>query len=122
MRLILAVASTALLGACAMVPQGGVAVSRDQVEERSIAELSRALAAGETSSEALVSAYLKRIERIDRAGPRLNSVIAINPDALAQARDADRNGHRARGPLHGVPILIISKRATGCRRPRAAWR
>ena len=96
----------ALLGGCAVVPDSGVALSRDRVEERSIAELSRALAAGDTSSEDLVSAYIERIEAIDRAGPRLNSVIAINPDALAQAREADRNGHRARGPLHGVPILV----------------
>jgi amidase len=96
----------ALLGGCAVVPDGGVALSRDRVEERSIAELSRALAAGDTSSEDLVSAYIDRIEAIDRTGPRLNSVIAINPDALAQAREADRDGYQARGPLYGVPILI----------------
>jgi len=106
MRLILGGLCVALLGGCAVVPDGGVVVSRDRVEERSIAELSRALAAEDTSSEDLVSAYIDRIEEIDRAGPRLNSVIAINPDALAQARAADANGHRARGPLYGVPILI----------------
>lgn len=106
MRILLGVAGATMLGACAVVPDGGVVTARDRVEERSIAELSRALAAGDTSSEVLVSAYLKRIEKIDRAGPRLNSVIAINPDALAQARAADANGHRARGPLHGVPIVV----------------
>lgn len=106
MRMILAVTGAAMLGACAVTPDDGMAVSRDRVEERSIAELSRALAAGETSSEALVLAYIDRIEGVDRAGPRLNSVIAINPDALAQAREADSEGHDDRRPLHGVPILV----------------
>lgn len=106
MRTILGLAGAAMLGACAMAPGGDMAVSRDRIEERSIVELSRALAAGETSSEALVAAYIDRIEAIDRAGPRLNSVIAINPDALAQARDADQDRNGARGPLHGVPILV----------------
>ena len=45
---------------------------------------------------------------MDRKGPTLRSVIALNPDALAQARalDAERKAGRVRGPLHGVPILI----------------
>ena len=76
--------------------------------ERSIAELAADLAAGRTSSEALTRAYFLRIRRIDRAGPALHSVIALNPDALAQARalDAERRAGRVRGPLHGVPILL----------------
>lgn len=106
MRAIWSVAGAAMLGACAALADDGMAVSRDRIEERSIAELSHALAAGETSSEALVSAYIDRIEGVDRAGPRLNSVIAINPDALALAREADADGHDGRGPLHGVPILV----------------
>jgi len=52
--------------------------------------------------------YLERIERIDRRGPALNSVIETNPDAvsIAEALDRERKQGRVRGPLHGVPVLI----------------
>jgi len=78
------------------------------VAEKSIPELQAAMAAGEVTSAALVEAYTARIEAIDRAGPRLNSVIALMPGALdeARARDAERAAGRVRGPLHGIPILI----------------
>lgn len=79
-----------------------------QVEEKSIAELSAMLAAGTTSSEELTRAYIDRIAALDRAGPKLNSVIAVMPGAIAEAkaRDADRKRGDVRGPLHGIPILI----------------
>lgn len=75
---------------------------------RTLPELSAALASGETSSVALTTAYLARIDAIDRAGPRLQSIIALNPDALAQAAasDARRVAGQALGPLDGVPILL----------------
>lgn len=75
---------------------------------KTLPELSAALASGETTSVALTQAYLARIEAIDRAGPRLQSVIAINPDALAQAEasDARRAAGQALGPLDGLPILL----------------
>jgi amidase len=78
-----------------------------RVEELSLSDAATALAGG-TSSEALTRAYLARIEALDRKGPRLRSVIAVNPDAVAQARvlDAERRAGRIRGPLHGVPVLI----------------
>lgn len=79
-----------------------------RVEERSIAQLEADLAAGRTTSVALVNAYLARIARLDR-GPRgLHSIIALNPNALAEARalDAERKAGHVRGPLHGVPVLI----------------
>ncbi|MGF1545412.1 MAG: amidase [Parvularculaceae bacterium] len=67
-----------------------------------------ALASGETTSETLTRAYLDRIERVDRSGPTLRSVLAVNPDALdaARASDARRKAGEALGPLDGVPILI----------------
>ena len=78
------------------------------VEERSVVELAADMAAGRASSEALTRAYLDRIARVDRAGPALHSVIALNPHALDDARrlDAERKAGRVRGPLHGVPVLI----------------
>ncbi len=49
-----------------------------------------------------------RIEQIDRSGPKVNSVIELNPDALSIAAELDRERTTkgARGPLHGIPILI----------------
>lgn len=75
---------------------------------KTLPELSAALASGETTSVALTRAYLARIEAIDRAGPRLQSILALNPDALAQAAasDARRASGAALGPLDGVPILL----------------
>jgi amidase len=94
-----------LLVACASVNLGA---SSTVVEERSITQLGEDLAAGRTTSEALVKAYLDRIEKLDRSGPTLRSIISINPQALEQARalDAERKAGKVRGPLHGIPILI----------------
>jgi amidase len=79
-----------------------------QVEEKSIAELSAMLAAGSISSEELTRGYIDRINALDRRGPRLNSVIAVMPGAVDEARmrDAERKAGKLRGPLHGIPILI----------------
>jgi amidase len=78
------------------------------VEEKSIADLQADLASGATTSEALVEAYIARIETIDRAGPTLRSVLALNPRAAEDARalDAERKAGKSRGALHGIPILI----------------
>ncbi|MDB5584261.1 MAG: amidase [Bradyrhizobium sp.] len=78
------------------------------VEEVSAADLLVRLANGSVTSEELVRAYLDRIARIDRAGPRLHSVIALNPNALTEAKelDAERKAGKLRGPVHGLPILI----------------
>lgn len=78
------------------------------VQEKSIDELRALLASGNTSSVALVEAYLARIDAIDRAGPTLRSVIAISPDAMDQARAADRRRltRKMPGLLEGIPVLI----------------
>ena len=78
------------------------------LEEKTIAELQEMMTSGTATSESLVTLYLKRIDEIDRNGPGLNAVIETNPDALAIARDLDRERREKgpRGPLHGVPVLI----------------
>lgn len=108
-KVVAALASAAFLISCA----GGVSGStreaqRSMVEETTISAEQEALTAGRTTSEALVRAYLQRIEAIDRSGPTLRSVIAINPNAIADARalDAERAAGKIRGPLHGIPILL----------------
>ncbi|MEL7016520.1 MAG: amidase [Pseudomonadota bacterium] len=70
--------------------------------------LAAKLRGGDITSEALVSAYLARINAIDRAGPQLQSVLTVNPDALRDARalDALLADGTVKGPLHGVPILL----------------
>ena len=72
------------------------------------AQQQAAMKAGRITSEQLVQGYLARIAAMDTKGPRLNSVIALNPHALADARklDAERRAGRVRGPLHGVPVLL----------------
>jgi Asp-tRNA(Asn)/Glu-tRNA(Gln) amidotransferase A subunit family amidase len=79
-----------------------------EVHEASIVDLEQALASGRTTSVALVDAYLARIAAYDRAGPALNSVIRLNPAARddAAALDRERAQRGARGPLHGVPVLV----------------
>ncbi len=74
----------------------------------SIADLAAGLHSGRWTSQQLVEIYLQRIDAIDRRGPQLRSVISVNPDALKQAADLDRE-LRLRGPrsaLHGIPILV----------------
>lgn len=85
-----------------------VAAQTEPVEEVSVDQLQRRMQSGATSSVAITQAYLARIAAMDRQGPMLRSVIATNPDALAQAKalDDERRAGRVRGPLHGVPVLI----------------
>lgn len=78
------------------------------VAEKSVAQLKADMASGRTTSSEIVSAYLARIDAIDRHGPELHSVIALNPDAMNEARAADRArtaGH-ALGLLAGIPVLV----------------
>jgi amidase len=71
-------------------------------------ELQKAMADGHISAQEAVEFYLARIEAIDRSGPKLNSLIEVNPEAveIAAALDKERASARLRGPLHGIPILL----------------
>jgi amidase len=77
-------------------------------EEATVAQLQAAMKSGEETAASLVKKYLRRIEEIDRRGPAINSIIELNPDAHAIARDLDkeRKTKGPRGPLHGIPVLI----------------
>jgi amidase len=78
------------------------------LQDLSVLDLQSGMASGRFSSAGLVERYRRRILQIDRNGPRLNSVIELNPDALHIARELDRERHSTgpRGPLHGIPVLI----------------
>jgi len=76
--------------------------------EVTIGQLQEGLVAGRWTSQSLVRHYREEIERIDRSGPSVNSVIEVNPDAeeIARALDDERKAKGARGPMHGIPLLI----------------
>jgi amidase len=79
-----------------------------ELEELTISELQAGMQSGKYTAHQLVKKYLDRIDDIDKDGPKLNSVIEVNPDAMAiaEALDRERKEKGARGPLHGIPILI----------------
>ena len=78
------------------------------LNEATIADLQDALAQGRITSVQLVQAYLDRIAAFDRAGIAVNSVRHVNERALeeAAALDSERGAIGARGPLHGIPVLL----------------
>jgi Asp-tRNA(Asn)/Glu-tRNA(Gln) amidotransferase A subunit family amidase len=65
--------------------------------------------AGRLSCARLVQAYLDRIKAYDQAGPTLNAVQNVNPNALKQAAELDAKLQAAgafSGPLHCIPVLV----------------
>ena len=86
----------------------------DALEWQDAATLQTAMAEGRTSAVQLTRHFLRRVKAIDKAGPKVNAVIELNPDAMAQAKalDAERKKGRTRGPLHGLPVLIKDNIAT----------
>lgn len=85
------------------------------LDEETISSLGKKLDSGKYSSEQLVELYLRRIENIDKNGPKLNAIIEINPDAVSIAKqmDNERKARKNRGPLHGIPIVIKDNIDTG---------
>ena len=73
----------------ASIPAATPAFAFDEVD---IAGLQARMGRGELTSRQLAQAYLDRIAAIDKAGPALNAIIELNPDALKEAdtRDAER--------------------------------
>jgi len=92
----------------AQASAGAGSVGRFEFDEVTIAQLQARMESGRLTSRALVRAYLRRIDQIDRHGPKLTSVIETNPqaEAIAAELDAERRHKGSRGPLHGIPILL----------------
>ncbi len=92
-------------GAAGAAPEAPAAFA---LHEATITGLQEQMKNGNYTARALCELYLRRIEAIDKAGPRLNSVIELNPDALtiADQLDQERKNGKLRGPLHGIPVLI----------------
>ena len=103
----MAVATVLPVAAFALRPGTAEAVTFNLLEA-TVPEMQTAIDAGLISSEYLVQQYLNRIEAFDNQGPNLNSLIALNPNALetAKALDLERSLSGPRGPLFGIPILL----------------
>ena len=79
-----------------------------ELEEATVAALQAGMAEGRYTARRITELYLARIAEMDRAGPALHAIIETNPDAIAIADELDRErkAKGARGPLHGIPVLL----------------
>jgi len=64
------------------------------VLETSISDIHQAMKSGDLTCHDLVKQYLDRIQAYDKQGPALNAILYLNPNALAQADEMDRDFHR----------------------------
>src|ERR1700730_12612169 len=100
------VAAVLVASAQARPPAGnGPAEPSFRVAETSLAELKAALAAKRVTSREIVSQYLIRLALYEH---RVHAAIAINPRALDEAAELDREraAGSIRGPLHGIPVAL----------------
>jgi hypothetical protein len=79
-----------------------------QIVETTIDDIHMAFRSGRLTARQLVQGYLDRINAYDKQGPNINSIITVNPNALAEADklDAAFQASGLVGPLHGITILV----------------
>jgi amidase len=110
--------AAAATGPLAAQVQPETAVARStppfELDEITITALQEGMKSGKSTARGIAERYLARIDSVDQQGPGLNSVIELNPDALAMADalDRERKAKGPRGPLHGIPLLIKDNIAT----------
>lgn len=116
------IAATMFTAACCGAASADPKGAPTQYNDLTVAQLQSAMAAGTLSSEALTRFYLARIALLDQGKSGVNSVIELNPDAIAQARNADRLRSQGTvlGPLHGIPVLMKDNIGTGDRMQTSA--
>ena len=75
------------------------------VVEATIPEMRAAMEKKQITSRELITLYLARIGMYE---DKLHCIITVNPNALKEAddRDRERAQGRVRGPLHGIPIAL----------------
>src|SRR3989442_351260 len=118
----------ALAGAASLTGARPVRTARAEISPQgdltaaTVAELQAAMTAGQVTAFSLANAYLTRIATLDQSGPKVNSIIEVNPDAqaIAQKLDAERRAGMVRGPLHGIPVVLKDNVDTGDRMQTAA--
>lgn len=115
-----AVALTAIpITSCAGEPKSKAGLTGEsddfELNETGVDELQQKMKDGSYTAEKIVRLYLDRIEAVDKSGPSLNAIIEINPDAIEQAQqlDRERSEGKVRGPLHGIPVMIKDNIETG---------
>jgi amidase len=97
----------ALFGSLVFLSLHAMADRRFDPAYATIEQLRSALDSGQISSEQLVRYYLRRIERFDKKGPRINAMISLNTKALEQARHLDAAGKSKshKDMLYGIPFI-----------------
>lgn len=87
----------------------------------SIGDLRQQMARGTLDSQQLVHAFIQRIALLDQAGPRVNAVLQLNPDAQKIAARLDRQHEAGEpAPLRGIPVLLKANIDTGDKMPTTA--
>ena len=78
------------------------------LSEITITDIQNSYGNGSFTVRQIVELYLDRIENIDRNGPKLNSIIIVNPDALQIADSLDQilKLGNEKGALFGIPVLL----------------
>jgi len=102
-------------GSNAAQPNNGNNNTPKNYNEWTVQQLQAAMSAGKLTSEKLTKYYIQRILDLDQSGPGVNAVIELNPDALDDARQADKLRKKGivLGPLHGIPVLVKDNVDTG---------
>jgi amidase len=104
-----------LVAALLLAPLAAQADGKDNFPflEKTVAQLQADMAAGRLTSEKLTRAYIQRIQQLDQGDADadylgVNSLIELNPDAIAMAKEMDalRRKGTVLGPLHGIPVLL----------------
>jgi len=79
-----------------------------RLREATVSDINQAFDRGHLTSEQLVQLYLNRIQAYEDKNAGINALISINSNALAEAKELDRERQEKgkRSPLHGIPIIL----------------
>ena len=79
-----------------------------EILQMTLADLHLAMDDGELTSLELVRFYLDRVAKLNREGANINAILELNPELeqLAVLKDRERKLGKAKGPLHGIPVLV----------------
>jgi amidase len=94
--------------ASSLTPRSSAALAPFELEEMTISALQQGMVQGRWTAHRITELYIDRINQLDMGEGKVNSVIALNPEALGTAdqMDTERKAGKLRGPLHGIPILL----------------
>src|ERR1700682_3914927 len=109
MRITRLLASVAAVSIAMLSAQSGKDKPRPfEIVETSVDQIHAAYKSGKVTARQLVQAYLDRINAYDKQGPKINSIITLNPKALEEADKLDERYKNSGfvGPLHGIPVLL----------------